>query len=154
MLLGWMFRVRVALALPRRTMFLASLYLDRALSPQPHGPCVEVVPAHQLQLLGTACLVLASTMEDGSSRRPDLSAFVYYAQNSFSVAQLADAVMRLCTSSSFELCATTPDDVLSTLFDQLEEEIPLPPRSTGARLLRNIRRHSLVNGGGGGDVRS
>ncbi|XP_046993551.1 G1/S-specific cyclin-D2-like [Schistocerca americana] len=108
----WMLEVCVEQTQQEEVFLLATNYLDRFLS-------VCSVPKTCLQLLGTACLLLASKLRQSQNTLLSADMLVQYTDNSITHDQLLDFEWLVLTKLKWELSAVTAHDFLPHLLERL-----------------------------------
>lgn len=103
-LVDWLVEVAEEYKLTQQTLFLAVNYVDRVLAKL-------VVLRHHLQLIGIACLLIASKYEEIFP--PTVDDFVYIADYTYSRRQLLDMEKLVLNSLKFQLSAATCVDFTS-----------------------------------------
>lgn len=91
---------------------LAMSYLDRFLS-------VCAVGKNQLQLLGTACLLISSKMREPNSRGLPASLLVFYTANSITLSDLSNWELLVISKLKWDIAGVTPHDFLPLLTSRL-----------------------------------
>ena len=98
LLVDWLVSVHHQFELAQETLFLTVNILDRYLELE-----AAATPRDQLQLVGTAALLLACKMEE--IYLPSLEDFVYSTDNAYSEAQLRAMEVRMLAALNFDLNA-------------------------------------------------
>ncbi|OWR53350.1 G1/S-specific cyclin-D3 [Danaus plexippus] len=91
---------------------LAISYLDRFLS-------ICMVGKSQLQLLGTACLLLASKLREPSSRGLPAELLVFYTANSITLSDLCSWELLVLSKLKWDVAGVTAHDFLPLLLSRL-----------------------------------
>lgn len=85
-LVDWLVEVAEEYKLATETLYLTVNYVDRYLS-------VKVVPRSQLQLVGVACMLVASKFEEVYA--PAVDEFVYISDNTYTKDEVAEFLLAL-----------------------------------------------------------
>lgn len=91
---------------------LAMTYLDRFLA-----TCS--ISKNQLQLLGTACLLLASKLREPSARGLPADVLVFYTANSITLSDLCNWELLVLSKLKWDMATVTPHDFLQLLLARL-----------------------------------
>lgn len=93
-LVDWLVEVSEDYKLAADTLYLSIYYVDRYLSLKP-------IISSQLQLLGIACMLLASKMEEVYA--PAVKEFIYIADDKFTKADIKKAEIMVLETLSFDV---------------------------------------------------
>jgi Cyclin, N-terminal domain/Cyclin, C-terminal domain len=104
---SWLVEVALEYGISQDSLHLAISLLDRFLS------ATKAVPRTQLQLLGVACLLIATKHEDET--HPSVANFVCISDNCFTAQDLLSMEARVLSSLDFKVNATTPHTFLGLL---------------------------------------
>ncbi|CAH4033541.1 G1/S-specific cyclin-D3 [Pieris rapae] len=108
----WMLEVCEDQNCQEEVFTLAMSYLDRFLS-----TCT--VGKSQLQLLGTACLLLASKLREPSSRGLPADLLVFYTANSITISDLCSWELLVLSKLKWDVAGVTAHDFLPLLISRL-----------------------------------
>lgn len=108
----WMLEVCEDQGCQEEVFPLAISYLDRFLS-------VCAVSKSQVQLLGTACLLLASKLREPGSRALPAELLVFYTANSITLADLCSWELLVLSKLKWDVAGVTAHDFLPLLLSRL-----------------------------------
>ncbi|XP_072941467.1 G1/S-specific cyclin-D3 [Epargyreus clarus] len=108
----WMLEVCEDQSCQEEVFPLAMSYLDRFLS-------LCTVSKSQLQLLGTACLLLASKLREPSSRGLPAELLVFYTANSITLTDLCSWELLVLSKLKWDVAGVTAHDFLPLLLSRL-----------------------------------
>ncbi|XP_068627851.1 G1/S-specific cyclin-D3 [Battus philenor] len=108
----WMLEVCEDQSCQEEVFPLAISYLDRFLS-------ICTVGKSQLQLLGTACLLLASKLREPGSRGLPAELLVFYTANSVTLADLCSWELLVLSKLKWDVAGVTAHDFLPLLLSRL-----------------------------------
>ncbi|CAK1551690.1 unnamed protein product [Leptosia nina] len=129
----WMLEVCEDQNCQEEVFTLAMSYLDRFLS-------ICTVGKSQLQLLGTACLLLASKLREPSSRGLPADLLVFYTANSVTLTDLCSWELLVLSKLKWDVAGVTAHDFLPLLISRL----PLRGRVTSEMVQRHAQTFITV----------
>lgn len=126
----WMLEVCEEQKCQEEVFPLSMNYMDRFLSICP-------IRKSQLQLLGTACLLLASKLREAAPLTVEL--LVFYTDNSVTADDVARWEQLVVSKLKWELSAVTPGDFLMHILTRLQSRLPMQRSCWDIEM---VRRHA------------
>ncbi|RMX57292.1 hypothetical protein pdam_00012863 [Pocillopora damicornis] len=134
-LVDWLVEVAEEYKLSLQTLYLTINYIDRFLS-------VMSVLRGKLQLVGTACMLIAAKFEE--IYPPDISDFVYITDDTYNAKQVLKMESLILKTLGFEVCAPTILNFLERFLKAAE--CPEADKSKVESLAKYLCELSLLNG--------